>query len=286
LTEGTFILTVNPSADQSRKKGIRMQFCRMAATLFLLASLSLSSLSTPATASDIGVVVLHGKQGGAGDRPTIAFVRALIGAGYAIQAPVMCWASTRIYDAPLPECLKGVDAAVAALRAGGARRIVVAGQSLGGEAAFLYATTHPDLAGVIAFAPAGQPEGMNRNPLVAQSVAEAKQMVAAGQGDQRHSFTDTNNGQNFTAVTTPAIFLSFMELGGPADFPLKLSEVHVPVIWVAGSMDHSQDAAPTLFARLPANPLNKFVQVTATHLDTPNAGTDAALDWLKTLPGK
>ncbi len=209
-----------------------------------------------------------------------------MGAGYSVQAPSMCWSGTRMYDATLPDCLKEVDAAVATLRAAGARRIVVAGQSLGGEGALIYATTHPDLAGVIALAPAGAPEGVNRNPQVAQSMVQAKQMVAAGQGGQRSSFADTNDGSNFTVVTTPTIYLSFMERGGPADFPEELSQIRVPVIWVAGSMDRTQDLAPTWFARLPANTLNKLVPVSATHLDTPNAGIGAVLDWLKTLPAR
>jgi pimeloyl-ACP methyl ester carboxylesterase len=239
-----------------------------------------------AAASDIGVVVLHGKQGTGGDRTTLGFIKALLGAGYAVQAPTMCWAGTRIYDAPLPDCLKAVDVAIATLRAGGATRIVVAGQSLGGEGALIYGAAHPELTGVVALAPAGQPEGVGRNRKVAESVAEAKQMVAAGQGEQPASFADTNDGRNFTVTTTPVIYLSFMALGGPGDFPERLPQLRVPVIWVAGSQDRTQEAATTLFAQIPGNPLNKFVQVSATHLDTPNAGTDAVLDWLKTLPAR
>lgn len=196
----------------------------------------------------------------------------------------MCWSRSRIYDAPFPDCLREIDAAVAALRAGGARRIVLAGLSLGGDAAIVYGARHPELAGVIALAPAAQPQLLNRNPQVAQSVAQARQMVAAGQGGQRSSFTDTNNGRTFTVVCTPAIFLSFLEPGGPAEFSAVLPQLRVPVIWVAGTQDRSQDQAAALFARLPANPLNCFVQVSAAHLDTPAAGAGAVLDWLKTLP--
>src|SRR6185503_14146859 len=105
--------------------------------------------------------------------------QALRNAGYTIQAPTMCWARSRIYDAPFPDCLREIDHAIAALRAAGSRRIVLAGQSLGGEAAIVYATRHPELAGVIALAPAGQPASLVRFPDVAQSLATARQMVAA-----------------------------------------------------------------------------------------------------------
>ena len=259
---------------------------RLAAALALLSLLALPPTPARAAGSDLGIVVLHGKQGMAGDRPTAAFLQALRNAGYAIQAPTMCWSRSRIYDATFPDCLQAIDSAVAALRAAGARRIVVAGQSLGGDAAIVYGTQHPDLAGVTALAPAGQPEQLTRNPHVAQSVAQARQMVAAGQGGQRTEFTDMNVGQTFTITTTPTIFLSFLELGGPADFPAVLPQLRVPVIWVAGTQDRSQDQAAALFARLPANKLNRLVQVSAAHLDTPTAGADAVLDWLKTLPAR
>ncbi len=254
----------------------------------VLAVLSVATLTAPATraASDIGIVVLHGKQGAAGDRPTAPFLQALRNAGYATQAPTMCWSRTRIYDETFPDCLREIDPAIAALRAAGARRIVVAGMSLGGEAAIVYGASHPELAGVIALAPAGQPEGLVRVPGVAQSVTAARQMVAAGQGGQRASFNDTNDGENFTVVTTPTIFLSFTEPGGPADFPTVLPQLREPIIWVAGSEDRTQRQAAALFSRLPANALNRFVQVSSAHLDTPVAGAAAVLAWLPTLPGQ
>ncbi len=258
---------------------------RLAAALAFLSVLALPSAPVRA-GSDIGIVVLHGKQGMSGDRPTAPFLQALRNAGYTVQAPTMCWAGSRIYDATFPDCLREVDTAIAALRAAGARRIVVAGQSLGGDAAIVYASHHPDLAGVIALAPAGQPQQLTRNPQVAQSVALARQMVAAGQGGKQSSFTDANNGHTFMVVTTPAIFLSFVEPGGPADFPAVLPQLRMPVIWVAGTQDRSQDQAAALFARLPANKLNRLVQVNAVHLETPAAGVDAVLEWLKTLPAQ
>lgn len=254
----------------------------------IVAALALLGLpGAPAHArSDIGVVVLHGKQGTGGDRTTAPFLRALTNAGYAVQAPTMCWSGSRIYDMAFPDCLREIDTAVAALRAAGARRIVVAGQSLGGLAALVYGAQHPELAGVVGLAPAGQPAALVRNRQVAQSLAQARQMLAAGQGAQRSSLTDANNGATFTVFTTPAIFVSFLDPDGPANLGGVLSQVRVPVIWVAGSLDRTQDQAQALFARIPANPLNRFVSVTSTHLGTPAAGADAVLEWLKTLPAQ
>ncbi len=109
-------------------------------------------------------------------------------------------------------------------------------------------------------------------------------MVAAGQGEQRASFNDTNDGTNFTVATTPNIYLSFMEVDGPADFPKALPQLSEPIIWVAGTQDRTQTQATAWFGRLPPNKLNRFVQVASAHLDTPAAGASAVLDWLSTLP--
>jgi pimeloyl-ACP methyl ester carboxylesterase len=236
--------------------------------------------------SDIGIVVLHGKQGAGGDRTTGPFVQALRNAGYTIQTPTMCWSGQRMYDLTWPDCLREIDPAIAALRAGGARRIVLAGMSQGGNAAIVYGAQHPELAGVIALAPAGQPRQLVNAHGIGQSIVTARQMVAAGQGGQRASFVDTNNGQTFAVTTTPAIYLSIVEPGGPADFPMALPQLREPIIWVAGTQDPTQRNAPPLFAQLPANRLNRFVQVSSNHLQTPAVGADAVREWLATLPAR
>lgn len=240
----------------------------------------------PPAVSDIGVVVLHGMQGNGGRGNIASLVRALGGAGYRVRSPDLCWSRERIYDALFPDCLREIDAAIAALHAAGARRIVVAGQSLGGLATLVYAAQHPDLDGAIAFAPGGLPHAKARNPEIAKGIAEATKRLGAGQGDERAGFPDSNTGKNFTVTTTPAIYLSFVGPGAATDFTAALPQIHVPLLWVAGLDDRSQDRATLWFHRVPANPLNRLVQVQAGHLDTPQAGTPAALDWLQTLPAR
>jgi len=235
-------------------------------------------------ASDIGIVVLHGKQGSSGDRTTGPILQALRSAGYTIEAPTMCWSGSRMYDLAWPDCLREIDTAVAALRAAGARRIVVAGMSQGGNAAISYGAQHPELAGVIAMAPAGQPRQMVNAPSLAQSIATARQMVGGGQGGQRAAFVDTNNGKTFTVTTTASIYLSIFEPGGPADFPMMLPRLREPVIWIAGTDDPTQRNAAGLYSQLPANRLNRFVPVSSGHLQTPAAAAGPVLEWLATLP--
>ena len=86
----------------------------------------------------------------------------------ASRAPEMCWSARRIYDQPLTECFADIDAAVARLKADGFQRIVVGGHSLGGLVALAYAATHDGLAGVIALAPDGEPDRLQRPRQVAR----------------------------------------------------------------------------------------------------------------------
>jgi dienelactone hydrolase len=259
---------------------------RIIRRLLLLAILA-ACLPWPARAgSDIGIVLLHGTSGIPNSRIMTPFTQAMRGAGYLVLEPEMCWSRTRIYGGLYLDCLREIDGAIASLRSQGARHIVLAGQSAGGNAVLVYASTHPGLLGVIALAPAANPAGLLRNPATAQSYAQAQQMIAAGHGNDRATFTSVNNGTPFATTSTAAAFASFHDPQGPAAFPNALPHVTEPVLWVAGNADQSQASADTWFATLPANRLNRIVHVSSDHLGTPAAGATAALDWLKTLPAK
>lgn len=261
-----------------------MGFMRLVVGFIGMALLAASSAA--AQTSDIGIVVLHGTQGNPDSDTIRFFVSDLERAGYRTQVPVMCWSANRIFDKTYLDCLKEIDGAIAALRAAGARRIAVAGHSRGGSAAIVYAIQHPDLAGVISLAPSANPEQYIRNPDIADSIAKAQQMVDDGNADGRASFADFNNGRPFTVNTTAATYLSFHQPGGPADYPERLPQLHVPIIWIAGIHDPLQDQSAEFFQRIPANPLNQYVKVDADHRGTPRAGTEAVLAWLAHLPAK
>jgi hypothetical protein len=197
----------------------------------------------------------------------------------------MRWSNGRVVDAPFPDWLRQIGIAIAALRSAGARRIVVAGQRMGGRlAAIIYGVQHPDVAGVIAIAPASAPGTLARFPEITESIAKAHQMIAAGQGGQRTTCAEINAGSTISVAGTPTVCLSFVEPGGLADFPQQLPALRVPIIWIAGTPDRTQQRAAAMDATIPANPSHSFVQVIAAHPQTPAAGASAAVDWLKTLP--
>lgn len=271
---------------------------RIAALLVLLAGLIAAVPPGLARADgQIGIVLMHGKMGtpmgmslpGGRTSPTGAdLISALRRAGYLVVTPEMCWSARRRFDAPYPVCLREIDTAIADLRGHGASAIVVAGLSLGGNAALAYGATHPGLLGVIALSPADNARAkLSHDPNVAASLANAQAMVAQGKGDEPTTFFDANTGAQggyaMSLHTTPRIFVSFNGPDSLANFALTVPKLPVPLLWVAGDSDPTQRQAAAAFAHVPANPRNRFVSVHANHLEVPDAATSVALSWLEEL---
>lgn len=239
------------------------------------------ALAASARAETIGVVMVHGKHG------TPAQLQQLDSAvtqiGFTAERPEMCWSRSRIYDRAYLDCFADIDAAAARLKARGATAIVILGMSLGGNGALGYGARRPGLKGVIALAPASEPDRLRQRPNVAQSVAQAQALVAAGKGNEKQNFTDLNNGQEFKVTTTPTIFLSFVGKDSPAHMPANAAHLTAPLLMVSGSADPSQRNADGIFARAPRDPRNKHVMVQSDHIGTPAAAAAAVMAWLKSL---
>jgi len=260
---------------------------RLAAIIALLLA-----LASPAAAGQIGIVMLHGLGGvplgeanEAGRTIGGDLIPALRKAGYLVATPELCISHRRAYDRTFDGCFADVDAAVASLKSRGATTIFVGGQSSGALLALGYATAHPDLAGVIACAPAHDAARVGRLPEIAPALADARTAVAAGRGDVVRGEPDVNTGPkgryDFSVRATPAIYVSWFDPEGPAVLDSILARVTVPILWLAGTRDPTQPAsAPDA---LPSNPYTRFVTIDSDHLSTPDIGTPAILTWLLTV---
>jgi esterase/lipase len=249
----------------------------------LLTLVAWIGMAAPVSAQTIGVVLMHGNT----DSPdgTIALLAAAMeGAGYLVERPEMCWSHRRRHDRPLLECLAEIETPIARLTGRGAGAIVIAGMSVGGLAALAFGARRSGLAGIIALAANGSPPALVRLiPQIAESVAQARAMVAAGRGDERASFIDMNIRGPFPINTTAAIYLSFFDPTSPANILDNISRLRAPLLWVAGTADRSQTGAGDAFRLAPANPLNRYITVESDHLGTPTAAREAVLAWLSEL---
>lgn len=245
-----------------------------------LAALALLLAAPSVHAADrLGIVLMHGKQG-APDRHVAGFASALASDGYLVATPEMCWSKRRIYDKPYDSCLSELDGVIAELRAKGATAIVVGGHSLGGNGALGYAVGH-EVKGVLLLAAAHTPERSVNRPEIAASLHKAKAMIAEGRGGETATFDEINSGWTFMVSCTAEAYASFFDPSGPAAMPNSIARVRAPVLWVAGDRDKTQQTAAATFAKAPADPLNRFVTVSADHLDTPDAALSAVRAWLR-----
>ena len=239
----------------------------------------LLGFASTAWADGLGVVLVHGKQGGPDDRVIGTLAQNIKAAGFMLEEPSMCWARAVIYSAAFVDCLGAIDDAVGRLKSGGATRIVVAGMSLGGAGVLGYGARHEGLAGIVAIAPAPAPGVANR-PEIARGIEQAKALVAHGQGDAFQTFTDVNEG-TISVRATPKIFLSFLAFDGDANIVANAQNLKAPVLWISGTADPTQLPRAAGFDKAPPHALNRYVTVNSNHLGTPTAASDAVIAWLK-----
>jgi pimeloyl-ACP methyl ester carboxylesterase len=231
-----------------------------------------------------GIVLMHGKWGTSGDQTTRPLADALKAAGFLVDQPEMPWSGGRLYDKPWEAALTEIDAAVARLRARGATKIVVSGQSMGGAAAVGYAASGRPIDAAVLIAPAHAPDGQVLRAKLAPTVATARDMVSSGHGDDTLAIMDFNSGDRTRSLRVKATpYLSYFAPDG--GIAMTVNGPHVgtaPVLWIAGSLDPSQPFfGRAVWPFIPMATPKQRVDVIADHLDTPRVGREAIIEWLK-----
>jgi pimeloyl-ACP methyl ester carboxylesterase len=241
-----------------------------------------------ASLQGFGIVFLHGKGAWSGGFDG-GILSALEAEGALVAKPEMPWSFHRRYSATYDEAMAEIDAAIARLKAKGASRIVVIGHSLGANAAIGYAARHPELAGVVALAPGHLPEADPLRSHVADAVARAKELVAAGQGNVPQSFPDMAQSIPLSTTATPLVYLSMFDPDGPAVIPKNTAAMGaaarpVPLLWVAGKLDPIDPRGPEYAFNAGAkNPKSKYIEVFAGHLTTPLMAHKQVVEWINSL---
>lgn len=183
----------------------------MFGSLRLLSLLTVAALSAafslpaqPASTGGLGVVLMHGKGGACvPSTPCGRLKDALESKGYLVAAPVMPRGRGRIYDKDYEASMQEIAGLVAELKAKGAERVVLAGHSLGGNAALGYAVSRVGIAGLISLATGHQLENhFLKQQGLGEAVAKAKAMIDAGKGDEIDAFADFNMKPQPPARTT------------------------------------------------------------------------------------
>lgn len=253
------------------------------ALLVILALLPAAAWAQP---SATGVVLMHGKWG-TPDKGVQPVELELKGAGFLVVSQEMPWSERRAYDAGFDEAMAQIDSEVAKLRAQGARKIVVGGQSFGANMALAYAARHPDVSGVMALAPGHSPDRFANNPRIVESLGKAKSLLAAGKGGTLANFSDANQGKTREVSAKPAVYLSYFDPAGPSVMPNNAAMLspRIPLLVVVGTKDPIYSAGTSyIFDRAPKNPYSAYRTVDADHFGTSAAARRIVLDWVKGLP--
>lgn len=240
--------------------------------------------SLPAWAGDLGVVLMHGKWGMTKPDNALGKLAARLEAkGIAVVTPEMPWSAKRNLEQGYEESMAEIDKAVADLKAQGASRIVVAGQSMGSNAALGYAARRDGLAGVMVLSPGHVPDLWGQK--FAGDLAKARKMIADGKGAERSTFNDFNQGTGKEIEASAEDYLSWFDPDGPAVFPKNAKAIHAPLLWLVGSDDFIAGKGEAYaYADAPANPRNEYVVIDgANHGNAPIKGVKAVIKWLKRL---
>jgi len=244
--------------------------------------------SYAATDMKTGVVLLHGKWGNSSLHIN-HLATAMRERGYIVLTPLMPWSKEREYDGDYAAALEIIDRNIKELRQnGGATTIILAGHSMGANAAIAYAAHGQEkIDGVVAIAPGHTPDRNNYQQAIASSLNKAREMISAGKGSEQALFVDLNGGRKANINMTAATYYSYNSPDGMASMPINAAKVNqrIPLFWIlAGESDVLYTAGKEyVFAKWPPHPLNTYLLLHTTHLNAPDTAKDAILEWIDTL---
>lgn len=248
-------------------------------------------LAAPAAhaADKVGVVLLHGKNT-TSDRssPISPLIASLKGSGFLVVAPDMPWSRYRGLDKDYEQAMAEIDAAVSGLKSEGATKIVVGGHSMGANAALGYGARRDGLAGIVAIAPGHVPDAPGFQQLIGEDYRQAREMVAAGKGDEVGRFRDVNQGRGFPIWVKAAVYLSWFDPEGPAAMPNNAAALKpgTALYWIIGENDpmlRRVDGQAYAFDKAPKHPKSAYVVIDSGHRDAPAIGAERIVAWLNTL---
>lgn len=242
----------------------------------------------------IGVVLMHGKQGGGPrDGSLDALYRKLQESGVVVIKPEMPWSFNRYIDGDWNLVMSEIDAHVQKLQDMGAAKIAVMGHSLGSPAALSYAVRYPGKVHALGLlAPGHVPYYYSQcipySPLrmcgVKDGVDRARKEIEAGHGDKKQPHTDINQGRTNAVWMTPKDYLTYFDPASDAEMAVAAPKVpaNVPVLWVIGDRDYLiREGRQYVFDKLPAHPRSQYLEVSGNHLSTPSVAADQIVSWLK-----
>ena len=255
---------------------------RMFACMLLMAALPFG-----AAAQDLlGAVVMHGK-GGSPTRLVADLAKSLESKGFLVANLEMPWSGKRDYDVTATKAEEEVDAALDAMRKQGAKKVFVIGHSQGGVFA-LHLAGRINADGFVTIAPGGSTANRYFYERISDSFIRAKELVAAGKGNEPAELYDYENARgNYPVKSTPAVYVTWFDPAGAMsqERAVKVVNPNVPVLWVGPTRDYPgllKFSLP-LYRDLPKNPQTRLYEPNADHRGAPTAAADEIARWMREI---
>lgn len=236
------------------------------------------------TAASCALILMHGKWGG--PQGLAQFARK-VEPVCQVKLLEMPWSGRRAYDQPYPVALQEISAQVQTFRTQGYGKVLVGGQSFGANAALAYMAEVGDADGMLILAPGHSPQLMYQQGMGRAEVDRARALVEAGQGAQRLTINDMNQGRRRSMEMSAQTLLSYFDPNGLGHMPKTSANAKkaVPVMWVIGTQDPLYPAGVNFaYSKLPSHAASSYLVVEAGHANTPEVAADSVLEWLKRLP--
>jgi pimeloyl-ACP methyl ester carboxylesterase len=234
-----------------------------------------------------GAVALHGKTSSPSLPMTQAMARTLRNAGITVVTPTMGFARDHYLTGSVSDAHDQIAAEIARLRAAGARRVLLAGHSMGGNAALSFAVRRGGVDGLLLYAPGHNPQGSQRFPEYRAALERARAMVAAGRGREIGTFADVSEARFLTPQTHAADWLSWMDPDGDGQMTVTAPALPatIPLFVAIGTRDLPaiNRTAEAAFAAAPRHPLSRLLTVDADHYGVPAAADGAARAWIASV---
>lgn len=252
-------------------------------------------MSVVAMAQDkLGVVLIHGKQGGNEyDSSLNSLYGKMQDAGFIVIKPEMPWSFSRYIDDDWNKAMWEIDGHIQKLKEKGSKKIALVGHSLGSPAALSYAARHPnEIHALGLLAPRHVPYYYSQCiPYssiklcgVKEGVEQARKEIEAGNLDKKQPQVDINQGRRNAVWMTARDYLSYFDPASDAEMAVTAPKISasVPVLQVIGDRDYLiREGRQYVFDKLPANNKSHYLEVLGNHISTPVVGAEQIVIWLK-----
>jgi pimeloyl-ACP methyl ester carboxylesterase len=242
---------------------------------------AMAMVAAAAASAGPAIVLAHGKR----DAPPYALdpvVRAMRACGFTVETPDMPWSASRQYDVGHGAAVAMLVEAVTRLKTQGASAVFVGGHGLGANTA-LAAAGRAAVDGVVMIAPAHTPETQAFAGPVAESLRQAREQVARGEGAWPSTLLDFDHRTLRDISISADGYLSYFSPEGTAAMSRSAARLApgVPVLWLYGTWDVLRDDGQALFfAQLPPSPRHRRVALFNPLGNTPKAAVAGILNWL------